>query len=99
MARKFFSSHLKVSVRAGRRPVFIPLSQRCTRCGEKWKQDTSGMCRSCAREAGDIRTTFQRDAEHVARNRVIVAMPTARPLGTRIIENVEYDVMFDGTWR
>ena len=62
----------------------------CYRCHRKWAQK-GGMCRLCGREAGLYRDQPMQD---VSRGPIQREVPPPR---TRIIEGVEYEIVFDGT--
>lgn len=88
----------------------IPVSQRCKRCGVKWRNTPQGLCRTCAREADVIQAQAERErkrAEQAAREqRELDALlkshdvpaPEPEPARREIVVNgVTYLVQFDGT--
>ena len=50
----------------GRKPIPRPHQRLCSRCHEKWSQAATGLCRRCARELGDERTTREIERDKLA---------------------------------
>ena len=87
--------------RRGVVPVKAP--SLCVQCGVRWRQSSKGLCRQCERAAGDTRTTRDLDRERLERLKAkasfeqTVAMPTQREPRIVVIENQEYEVVWDGS--
>lgn len=41
--------------------------QPCVNCPTKWAQDRGNLCRACSRQAGDTRTTRERQRDEARR--------------------------------
>lgn len=77
----------------------------CIRCRKRWRQHKM-FCRACAREAGAIASgvsLLELDARRVERLKARFAggtlAPPMPPRFTRILDGVEYEVVFDGAVR
>lgn len=69
----------------------------CERCGRRYKQDGQ-LCRSCAKETGAFTTCQAADRAHVAAHLPPpVIVREARPSRTRIVNGVEFEVVWDGS--
>jgi hypothetical protein len=68
----------------------------CIRCGEREQESlTLQLCRRCERETDDGRSTFEREAEVVARRRAKLA--AVRPTGEPELPEFE-EVCVNGQW-
>ena len=71
----------------------------CQRCFVRW-EPRGGLCRRCQRETGaDTRTTFERERDRLAEHAAAVPPlppPERTARGTRIIDGVEFEVVFSG---
>lgn len=84
-----------------------PPSRACSQCGRRWAQTglaAGRLCRSCEREAHGQQCTREREAEAVARQQArdagLVRAPVLLPKGTvrytRVVDGVEFDVVWCG---
>lgn len=69
----------------------------CVVCGIKWAQDRSGLCRKCSRDAGDVRTVREFDAD----GRRITKAPTLRdetppPFASLTLGGIEFWIVWEG---
>lgn len=75
---------------------------KCTNCGIRWPQK-GGLCRTCDREAGDTRTTFERERDKVFRDernaarRGIPPPPGMPPPREITVHGIDYLVIWDGS--
>lgn len=70
---------------------------RCVVCQLRWAQDKSGLCRRCARDAGDVRTVREFDAD----GRRISKAPVLRdetppPFGSLVLGDREFWIVWEG---
>lgn len=69
----------------------------CVVCGLKWAQDRSGLCRKCARDAGDVRTVREFDADGKRLHKAAeVRDETPPPFGSLVIGDLEFWVVWEG---
>lgn len=74
-------------------------SHLCSRCLVKWRQDSRGLCRQCAKDTGVVLlTTRQADAALIQRQQgtPTMAQPRIARLGTVVYEGVEFERVWDG---
>jgi hypothetical protein len=79
------------------------LAHLCTSCQARWRQSKLGLCRTCENDQRNRVSTIERDAARLEAQRQRLAAlerregAEHRPLRTRVIDGVAYDVTWDGT--
>lgn len=71
---------------------------QCSRCRERYAQ-RDGLCRRCGREAGVYTmNTREMEAERLRKHQPKWKVePRQRVNPVRVVQGVEYEVVFDGT--